>query len=61
MRFVLVVAVLLVAPMAVVAQDYDCNDFSTQREAQRVFDQAGAGDPYRLDRDGDGVACETLP
>lgn len=38
MQFVLVVAVLLVAPVAAVAQDYDCSDFSTQREAQRVFD-----------------------
>ena len=30
-------------------------------EAQRVYEDAGPGDPYRLDRDHDGVACETLP
>lgn len=61
MRLVLVVAALLVVPVAVFAEEYDCKDFSSQREAQRVFDQAGPGDPYRLDRDHDGIACETLP
>jgi micrococcal nuclease len=40
-------------------RDYDCKDFSSQAEAQRVFDQY-AGDPFGLDRDGDGVACESL-
>jgi micrococcal nuclease len=40
--------------------DYDCSDFSTQAEAQRVLDSA-PGDPYRLDGDNDGVACESLP
>jgi hypothetical protein len=38
----------------------DCNDFKTQEEAQAAFDS----DPkcYKnLDRDGDGVACESLP
>ncbi|MER2510761.1 excalibur calcium-binding domain-containing protein [Amaricoccus sp.] len=43
------------------ARDYDCGDFSTQAEAQRIYEDAGPGDPYRLDRDHDGVACETLP
>jgi micrococcal nuclease len=41
-------------------QDYDCKDFKTQREAQAVLD-ANPGDPYRLDRDKDGKACESLP
>ena len=41
--------------------DKDCSDFSTQAEAQRFFEQAGPGDPHRLDGDGDGVACESLP
>ncbi len=40
--------------------DYDCKDFRTQREAQAVLD-ANPGDPYRLDRDKDGKACESLP
>jgi len=39
--------------------DYNCSDFSTQAEAQAIFD-AHPGDPYRLDRDGDGVVCESL-
>lgn len=41
--------------------DRDCSDFDTQRAAQRFFDGAGPGDPHRLDRDGDGVVCESLP
>ncbi|MBW4550991.1 MAG: thermonuclease family protein [Aphanocapsa sp. GSE-SYN-MK-11-07L] len=42
------------------AGDYDCKDFRTQAEAQRVLDTY-PGDPFRLDRDGDGIACESLP
>jgi endonuclease YncB( thermonuclease family) len=41
--------------------DRDCSDFDTQPEAQRFFERAGPGDPHRLDGDGDGVACESLP
>ena len=43
--------------------DYDCSDFSTQEEAQEFFEDKGGpdDDPHNLDRDGDGVACETLP
>ena len=57
---VLLVAVLVAlafAPSAS-ARDYDCSDFSTQAQAQEFL---LAGDPHRLDSDGDGVACETLP
>ncbi|MBW2046302.1 MAG: thermonuclease family protein, partial [Deltaproteobacteria bacterium] len=43
---------------------YNCSDFSTQREAQECYKyclkQAGY-DVHRLDRDKDGVACESLP
>lgn len=44
-------------------RDYDCDDFSTQKEAQRFFEKHGgpAKDPYRLDADHDGTACESLP
>ena len=35
----------------------DCEDFSSQRQAQAVLDSP-AGDPQRLDADGDGLACE---
>ena len=38
--------------------DYDCSDFSTRSQAHR---QLLPGDPYGLDADGDGVACEDLP
>jgi uncharacterized protein DUF4352 len=38
--------------------DYDCDDFETQQEAQLYL---APGDPYQLDEDGNGVACETLP
>jgi endonuclease YncB( thermonuclease family) len=43
--------------------DRDCSDFDTQPEAQRFFERAGgpSQDPHRLDGDGDGVACESLP
>jgi len=43
---------------ACINSDCDCKDFATQEEAQRVFD-AYPGDPYRLDKDKDGVACES--
>ena len=41
----------------------NCSDFSTQAEAQEWFDRYSPyyGDVARLDRDGDGVACESLP
>lgn len=41
--------------------DRDCSDFVTQKEAQAFFESCGLEDPHRLDQDGDGVACETLP
>ena len=41
-------------------RDRDCGDFSTWEEAQAFFKRAGPGDPHRLDRDRDGIACETL-
>ena len=42
------------------AADLNCSDFATQAEAQAAFD-ATPGDPNGLDRDGDKIACETLP
>lgn len=43
-----------------IAKDLDCKDFTTQREAQAVLN-ADPSDPHRLDRDRDGIACESLP
>jgi len=42
--------------------DRDCTDFSSQSEAQRFFITNGgpSSDPHNLDRDGDGIACESL-
>lgn len=42
--------------------DYDCSDFSSQSEAQEFFEDEGGSenDYHNLDRDGDGVACESL-
>lgn len=40
--------------------DKDCGDFAYQEDAQSVLDQ-DPSDPHGLDRDHDGVACETLP
>ena len=40
-------------------RDYDCKDFKTQAEAQKIFN-AYPGDPFKLDRDRDGIACESL-
>lgn len=50
------------SPATAVA-DRDCGDFDTQRQAQNFFlDHGGPNnDPHRLDADGDGIACETLP
>lgn len=45
---------------AVAAQDLDCSNFATQEEAQAVLD-SDPSDPHRLDADGDGIACESLP
>lgn len=40
------------------ALDYNCSDFANQAEAQ---EHLLPGDPYGLDGDNDGVACESLP
>jgi excalibur calcium-binding domain-containing protein len=46
-------------PSSATAQvDYDCSDFTTQAEAEEYL---LPGDPYGLDGDNDGIACEDLP
>jgi hypothetical protein len=38
----------------------NCDDFKTQKEAQKAYDSDK--DCYKnLDKDNDGVACESLP
>src|ERR1700733_6644675 len=39
-------------------RDYDCEDFANQAEAEEYL---LPGDPYNLDADNDGIACEDLP
>lgn len=52
-------AVAFLAPATAAAgTDYDCSDFANQAEAQEYL---LPGDPYRLDGDDDGIACEDLP
>jgi hypothetical protein len=40
--------------------DYDCTDFENQADAQAFFEEMGGplNDPYNLDDDADGEACE---
>ncbi len=52
-----VAASVLVATPALAA-DLDCPDFTSQSQAQAVYDK-NPSDPNGLDRDGDGIACET--
>ncbi len=40
---------------------YNCGDFTTQAEAQAVYDFCGSEDVHGLDNDGDGEVCEGLP
>jgi excalibur calcium-binding domain-containing protein len=44
--------------------DVNCPDFDTHAHAQSFFKGTGgsrSNDPYGLDRDHDGIACESLP
>ena len=45
------------------ADEYNCDDFTTQEEAQYFFEKVGGvgNDVNRLDGDKDGTACESLP
>jgi len=42
---------------------YDCSDFETNQEAQEIYDGCGGinNNIHKLDNDGDGAACESLP
>lgn len=41
----------------------NCGNFTYQEDAQAVYEQCldGGEDVHRLDGDGDGVVCESLP
>jgi hypothetical protein len=57
---VALLAILLLPSYQHAYADYDCADFSTQEEAQEVYEE-DYSDPNYLDGDDDGVACEALP
>ncbi|MBL1438350.1 MAG: excalibur calcium-binding domain-containing protein [Rhodobacteraceae bacterium] len=40
--------------------DKNCSDFSTWQQAQAFFIANQPGDRHGLDRDNDGIACESL-
>ncbi len=46
-----------------VTDTYNCDDFPNQFEAQMTYNRCLRlfGDIHRLDNDGDGEACESLP
>lgn len=57
----LIASFLMAMSISAYAQgDMNCSDFRSWREAQDFYESQGPGDPHGLDRDGDGVACETL-
>jgi hypothetical protein len=43
-----------------VADSHNCPDYASQAEAQEAY-EADTSDPNGLDRDGDGIACESNP
>jgi hypothetical protein len=49
-----------VTPRSQTSGDRNCADFRNWSEAQAFFENAGRGDPHRLDADNDGIACESL-
>lgn len=51
-------AFALLTPGTAAARDYDCADFASQAEAEEYL---LPGDPYNLDGDDDGIACEDNP
>ncbi len=54
----------LQAPCSCVADSKNCSDFSSQAAAQACLDYCWAltgRDVHRLDGDGNGIACESLP
>jgi hypothetical protein len=53
------------APCNCSGPDLNCPDFTTRASAQACWEacggKAGGPDPFGLDRDGNGLACESLP
>ena len=58
-RLLLVAICVHVFPTNATAQDLDCGMFDSQAGAQAVL-EATEGDPFDLDPDQDGLACEEI-
>lgn len=58
--FFCLAAALALIGAALAQRDMDCSDFRSWREAQDFYESNGPGDPHGLDRDRDGIACESL-
>lgn len=43
------------------ADTFYCKDYTTQPQAQTAWEAAGKPNANRVDSDGDGIACESLP
>lgn len=56
---IIVIALLVMIGFILSPRNYNCSDFKTYDEAYRVFKQY-KHDIYELDRDGDGIPCESL-
>ncbi|WP_187442882.1 S-layer homology domain-containing protein [Rossellomorea vietnamensis] len=58
-----VLALIFTSGISTSAADMNCSDFSTWKEAQDFFESEGGpeSDSHGLDRDGNGLACESLP
>ncbi len=56
---IVLIAAFIFSPAVFAQQDLDCADFATQPAAQAVYNR-DRSDPNGLDRDNDGIACETL-
>lgn len=52
-----------ITPTPTTFEDRNCSDFDTWAEAQEFYLAEGGPDedPHRLDRNSDGIACESLP
>ena len=61
--FIIFVLIGILVARSSHVQDYDCDDFSTQEEAQHFWEDSGSSeDDYdKLDGDNDGIVCEWLP
>jgi hypothetical protein len=54
-----VIVIILFLSTLTSKKDYDCGDFRTQPDAQKKFED-NKKDIYKLDRDKDKIACESL-